>query len=97
MIELFAICLFTFGTLVIAISSLGLIRMKTPLLLLQAAGIAVSMGMFFVFIGAALYFNDAKAWWICGGSYFFILISSPVGTHVLALAVYKTPVYPRKK
>ncbi len=78
-----------FGAALCCIAALGMVRLPDVLLRIHAVGLASSLGAFFVLLGTALAFDDMAVALRCGLICFFLLITSPISSHLLGRAAYQ--------
>lgn len=77
------------GTLFILLSAVGIIKMPSFLMRLQAASKASAFGLILILIGGSILIGDWKYNSTAFVIFFFLLISTPIGAHALAQAEKK--------
>ncbi|MEX2592319.1 MAG: monovalent cation/H(+) antiporter subunit G [Anditalea sp.] len=90
MIDLIIIFLSTIGTLAILLAAIGIVRMPDIYLRISVTTKAATMGIGLILIGAAMYFNELGITSRVIAIIFFLLLTAPVGAHMLGRASYFT-------
>ncbi len=89
MIEILMYVFLFSGVLFVSLAGVGLIRMPTLFMRLQATSKASTLGIIFMVIGMILYKPTLeviiKGFLIC----FFLLLTAPIASHSIALAAKK--------
>lgn len=86
------IILSTLGTLIILIAAVGFLRMPDIYLRISVATKAATLGIGLILAGAALYFNELGITSRVIAIIIFILLTAPVGAHMIGRASYFTGV-----
>lgn len=92
MIDWAIIILSTIGTLSILLAAVGIVRMPDIYLRISVTTKAATMGIGLILIGAALYFNELGITSRVIAIIFFMLLTAPVGAHMIGRASYFTGV-----
>jgi multicomponent Na+:H+ antiporter subunit G len=90
MIDWAIIILSTIGTLSILLAAVGIVRMPDIYLRISVTTKAATMGIGLILIGAALYFNELGITSRVIAIIFFMLLTAPVGAHMIGRASYFT-------
>ncbi|HLW19745.1 MAG TPA: monovalent cation/H(+) antiporter subunit G [Cyclobacteriaceae bacterium] len=80
----------TIGTLSILLAAVGIVRMPDIYLRISVTTKAATMGIGLILIGAAMYFNELGITSRVIAIIFFMLLTAPVGAHMLGRASYFT-------
>src|SRR5690554_11209 len=80
----------TIGTLSILLAAVGIVRMPDIYLRISVTTKAATMGIGLILIGAAMYFNELGITSRVIAIIFFMLLTAPVGAHMLGRASYLT-------
>lgn len=86
-----------FGALFILLAAVGLVRMPDLYLRISVTTKAATLGIGLLLIAAALYFKDASITTRVLAILFFIILTAPVGAHLIGRASYFTGVTMWKK
>jgi multicomponent Na+:H+ antiporter subunit G len=86
MLEFFGFSFMFFGALLLVISSLGLLRMPDTITRMHAGTKASTLGSLFVILGAI--FWEPSLWFKLSLLAFFILITNPLSSSILARSSY---------
>lgn len=86
------IILSTLGTLIILIAAVGFLRMPDIYLRISVATKASTMGIGLILVGAAMYFNELGITSRVIAIIIFMLLTAPVGAHMIGRASYFTGV-----
>ena len=92
-IELLAGISILFGSAFILISAIGLIKMPDIFLRMSATTKAVTFGVSFVLIGAAIFFGDIGTITRSFVIILFLFLTAPVAAHMIGRAAYFDGVY----
>jgi multicomponent Na+:H+ antiporter subunit G len=87
-IELLAGISILFGSLFILVSAIGLIKMPDIFLRMSATTKAVTFGVSFVLIGAAIFFGDIGTITRAFVIILFLFLTAPVAAHMIGRAAY---------
>lgn len=90
MIDWAIIILSTIGTLAILMAAVGLVRMPDIYLRISVTTKAATLGIGLLLIGAAMYFNDLGITSRVIAIIIFMLLTAPVGAHMIGRASYFT-------
>ncbi len=90
MIDWTIIILSTIGTLAILLAAIGLVRMPDIYLRISVTTKAATLGIGLLLIGSALYFNELGITSRVIAIIFFMLLTAPVGAHMIGRASYFT-------
>jgi len=99
MLELIVGTLLICGAVFVLLSSIGLIRMPDLFMRMSSTTKAVTLGVGFILIGSAVFFNEtgitARAFVII----LFLFITAPIGAHMIGRAAYfdKVPLWKETK
>jgi len=88
--ELFGEVLMLAGSLLVAVSAIGLHRFDDVFARLHAAGKATSLGFLLVAAGALLHDLPSRTWGELALASVVLIITTPVGVHMLARAAYRS-------
>ena len=86
------IILSSLGTLIILIAAVGFLRMPDIYLRISVATKASTMGVGLILVGAAMYFNELGITSRVIAIIIFLLLTAPVGAHMIGRASYFTGV-----
>ncbi len=78
-----------FGTLLILLASVGVLRMPDLFLRMSAATKAATVGAAGLLIAAAMHFNEPDIIVQMVLTILFVLLTAPVGAHIIGRAAYK--------
>ena len=92
MTEFFVILLSSFGALFILLAAIGVVRMPDLYLRISVTTKAATLGIGLVLIAAAIYFNDLSITTRVLAIILFMLLTAPVGAHMIGRASYFTGV-----
>src|SRR5690554_6272851 len=84
------IILSSLGTLIILIAAVGFLRMPDIYLRISVATKAATLGIGLILAGAALYFNELGITSRVIAIIIFLLLTAPVGAHMIGRAAYFT-------
>jgi len=82
----------TIGTLSILLAAVGIVRMPDIYLRISVTTKAATMGIGLILIGCAMYFNELGITSRVIAIIFFMLLTAPVGAHMIGRASYFTGV-----
>lgn len=88
MIDIAIMILVTFGALFVLLAALGIVRMPDLYLRISVTTKAATLGVGMILIGAAVYFNEASITTRALAIVFFLLLTAPVGAHLIGKASY---------
>src|SRR5690606_13076706 len=91
------IILSTVGVATILLAAVGIVRMPDIYLRISVTTKAATMGMGLLLIGAAVYFNELGITSRVIAIIIFLLITAPVGAHMIGRAAYFTGIKLWKK
>jgi multicomponent Na+:H+ antiporter subunit G len=89
MSEIWIMILCGFGSLFILTAAVGLLRMPDFFLKVSATTKAVTLGSGLILTASALYFNDPAVTGRAVAIIAFILLTAPVGAHMIGKAAHK--------
>lgn len=92
MTEIFIILLSSLGALFIFLAAVGVVRMPDLYLRISVTTKAATLGIGLVLIAAAIYFNDLSITTRVLAIILFMLLTAPVGAHMIGRASYFTGV-----
>lgn len=78
----------TFGALFVLLASIGLVRMPDTYLRISVTTKAAKLGIGLILISAVLYFNEASVTSRVLAIILFIILTAPVGAHLIGRASY---------
>lgn len=78
----------TLGALFVLLAALGIVRMPDLYLRISVTTKAATLGVGMILIGAAIYFNEASITTRALAIVFFLLLTAPVGAHLIGKASY---------
>src|SRR5690554_196053 len=78
----------TLGALFVLLAALGIVRMPDLYLRIAVTTKAATLGVGMILIGAAIYFNEASITTRALAIVFFLLLTAPVGAHLIGKASY---------
>lgn len=78
----------TFGALFVLLASIGLVRMPDTYLRISVTTKAATLGIGLILISAVLYFNEASVTSRVLAIILFIILTAPVGAHLIGRASY---------
>lgn len=87
--EIVAVVLLALGGVLIVLAAVGLLRMPDLYLRMSAATKAVTLGAAAVLLAAALHFNDAEVTAQVLATILFLVMTAPLGAHIIARAAYR--------
>jgi multicomponent Na+:H+ antiporter subunit G len=82
----------TLGALFALLAAVGLVRMPDLYLRISVTTKAATLGIGLLLIGAAIYYNDVSISTRVVAIIFFILLTAPVGAHLIGRSSYFTGV-----
>ena len=97
MTEIFIIILSTLGTLFIFLAAIGVVRMPDLYLRISVTTKAATLGIGLILVAAAVYFNEASITSRVLAIILFMLLTAPVGAHMIGRASYFTGIKLWKK
>lgn len=97
MTDIIVIILSTLGTLFILLAAIGVVKMPDLYLRISVTTKAATLGIGLILIAAAFYFNDAAITARVLAIIVFMLLTAPVGAHMIGRASYFTGVKMWKK
>ncbi len=86
--EIIALILMLVGTFFMLLAGLGLLRMPDLYLRMSAATKASTLGVGFILLAAAVYFDSLGATSRAVATIFFIFLTAPVAAHRIGRAAY---------
>lgn len=89
MTEIASAILIVFGVLFILISAIGLIRLPDFYIRVSAITKAATVGVASIMIGVAIYYNDVGVAVKATAIVLFLLITSPIASHIIGRAAYE--------
>lgn len=92
MTEIFIILLSSLGALFIFLAAVGVVRMPDLYLRISVTTKAATLGIGLVLVAAAIYFNDLSITTRVLAIILFMLLTAPVGAHMIGRASYFTGV-----
>jgi multicomponent Na+:H+ antiporter subunit G len=92
MTEIIVILLTSLGALFIFLAAIGVVRMPDLYLRISVTTKAATLGIGLVLIAAAIYFNDLSITTRVSAIILFMLLTAPVGAHMIGRASYFTGV-----
>jgi multicomponent Na+:H+ antiporter subunit G len=92
MTEIIVIGLTSLGALFIFLAAIGVVRMPDLYLRISVTTKAATLGIGLVLIAAAIYFNDLSITTRVSAIILFMLLTAPVGAHMIGRASYFTGV-----
>lgn len=78
----------TFGALFVLLAAIGIVRMPDLYLRISVTTKAATLGVGLILIGAATYFGEASITTRALAIVFFLLLTAPVGAHLIGKASY---------
>lgn len=90
MTDFLLITCISLGTLFVLLAGLGIVRMPDLYLRISVTTKAATLGIGLILIGAALYFNELGVTSRVLAIIFFLLLTAPVGAHLIGRASYFT-------
>lgn len=88
MMDIIIIVVITFGALFVLLASIGIVRMPDLYLRISVTTKAATLGVGLILIGAALYFGEASITTRALAIVFFLLLTAPVGAHLIGKASF---------
>ena len=88
MVELVSVILMLSGTLFMGVAAVGIVRMPDLFLRMSATTKAATLGVGFILLAAAVYFNDFGTTTRALATIIFLLITAPVAAHMIGRAAY---------
>lgn len=88
MTEVLVVALMLIGALVILVASVGLLRMPDVYLRMSSATIAATFGVASMLLAVAIHFGSVRHALYVLGVIVFLILSVPVGSHMLGIAAY---------
>ena len=88
MIEIIIGILATFGALFVLFAAIGLIRMPDTYLRISVTTKAVTLGVGLILVAAAIYFDNLSVTSRVLAIILFIILTAPVGAHLIGRASY---------
>lgn len=88
MIDIAIMILVTLGALFVLLAALGIVRMPDLYLRISVTTKAATLGVGMILIGAAVYFGEASITTRALAIVFFLLLTAPVGAHLIGKASY---------
>lgn len=82
----------TLGTLFVLLAGVGILRMPDTYLRMAVTTKAATLGIGLILVAAAIYFNDLSTTTRVLAVIIFILLTAPVGAHLIGKASYITGV-----
>lgn len=90
--DILVLIMLTIGSLFILVAAVGVLRMPDFYLRLTVTVKAATFGMGFILCAAAIHFNDFAITTKMFAIIFFLILTAPVGGHIIAKTAYKTGV-----
>ncbi|WP_029033973.1 monovalent cation/H(+) antiporter subunit G [Salinimicrobium terrae] len=78
----------TLGTLFVLLAGVGILRMPDTYLRMAVTTKAATLGIGLILVAAAIYFNDLSTTTRVLAVIIFILLTAPVGAHLIGKATY---------
>lgn len=88
MTDIAIMILVTLGALFVLLAALGIVRMPDLYLRISVTTKAATLGVGMILIGAAVYFGEASITTRALAIVFFLLLTAPVGAHLIGKASY---------
>jgi multicomponent Na+:H+ antiporter subunit G len=88
MLEILSAILLIVGALFMVVASVGLVRMPDLFLRMSATTKAATLGVGFILLAVAVYFQDFGTTTRALATIVFLLITAPVAAHMLGRAAY---------
>lgn len=88
MIDFLIIALASFGALFVLLAAVGILRMPDLYLRISVTTKAATLGIGLILICVALYFGEASITTRVLAIIFFLLLTAPVGAHLIGRASY---------
>lgn len=88
MAEIIAYGLMLVGALFTFVAALGVVRMPDLFMRMHANTKSATLGVGFIMLGAAVYFNDVTITTRAVAVVLFLLVTAPISSHLLARAAY---------
>jgi multicomponent Na+:H+ antiporter subunit G len=88
MSEIIIIILISIGTLFVLLAAVGVVRMPDLYTRISVTTKAATLGIGLILAGAAVYFNEVSITSRIVAIVFFIILTAPVGAHLLGRASY---------
>jgi multicomponent Na+:H+ antiporter subunit G len=88
MIDFLIIALASFGALFVLLAAVGIVRMPDLYLRISVTTKAATLGIGLILICVALYFGEASITTRVLAIIFFLLLTAPVGAHLIGRASY---------
>lgn len=90
--EIIIIILMSLGSLFVLLAAVGLVRMPDLYLRISVTTKAATLGIGLILVGVSVYFQETSVSTRILAIIFFILLTAPVGAHLLGRASYITGV-----
>lgn len=87
--DVIGIILMLFGSILILLASIGVVRMPDVYLRMSAATKAATVGAASLLLAAAFHFDGADVLAQMALTILFLLLTAPVGAHIIGRAAYK--------
>lgn len=88
MIDIIIVILATFGAIFILLAAVGFVRMPDTYLRISVTTKAATLGVGLILISAAFYFQDLSVTSRVLAIFLFIVLTAPVGAHLIGRASY---------
>ncbi|MFP4032144.1 MAG: monovalent cation/H(+) antiporter subunit G [Desulfococcaceae bacterium] len=88
MLDILSLIVMAIGVAFILVAALGVLRMPDLFLRMSTTTKAATLGVGLVFVGAALAFRDLGVTIRAAGVVIFLLLTAPVGAHMLGRAAH---------
>lgn len=88
MVQILSFSLLAAGVALMLIAAVGVVRFPDLFMRIHCSAKSPSLGVGLIMLGAALYFDDITVSSKAAVIVMFIMVTSPVGAHVLARAAY---------
>lgn len=90
MSEIILLILISIGSLFVLLAAVGVVRMPDLYTRISVTTKAATLGIGLILVGAAVYFNEVSVTSRIVAIVFFIILTAPVGAHLLGRASYFT-------
>ncbi len=99
MTDIAIMIIITLGALFVLFAALGIVRMPDLYLRISVTTKAATLGVGMILVGAAFYFNEASITTRALAIVFFLILTAPVGAHLIGnTSYYKgVPLWERSK
>lgn len=90
MSDIILLILISIGSLFVLLAAVGIVRMPDLYTRISVTTKAATLGIGLILVGAAVYFNEVSVTSRIVAIVFFIILTAPVGAHLLGRASYFT-------